>query len=85
MQISVELSCYPLADEYIPVIRNFIESINQQPGVTAITNTMSTQLFGDSNVLMPLLTGAMESTWQVDGKSIFVCKFINADLKPEQK
>ena len=45
MQISVELSCYPLADEIIPVIRRFIDKINQHPDVTAITNTMSTYLF----------------------------------------
>ena len=83
MKISVELSCYPLADEYIPVIKKFIESINQHPEITAITNTMSTQLFGESEVLMPLLTSAMENAWTVDGKSIFVCKFINADLTPE--
>jgi len=67
MQISVELSCYPLADDFIPMISNFIKKINQHPEVTAITNTMSTQLFGESE----------------DGKAIFVCKFINAELNPQ--
>ena len=84
MQISVELSCYPLADEYIVMIREFIEKINQHPEITAITNTMSTQLFGDSETLMPLLSKAMESSWQEDGKAVFVCKFINADLNPNK-
>ncbi len=82
MQISVELSCYPLQDEFIPVISRFIEKINQNPDVAAITNTMSTQLFGEASQLMPMLTEAMESSWAKDGKAIFVCKFINAELNP---
>ena len=82
MQISVELSCYPLADEFIPVIKSFIDKINQHPEVTAITNTMSTQLFGESSVVMPLLAEAMEGSWSKDGKAVFVCKFINAELNP---
>lgn len=82
MRISVELSCYPLADEYIPMIRQFIQQINQHPEVTAITNTMSTQLFGESDIVMPLLAKAMESSWEADGKAVFVCKFINAELNP---
>jgi uncharacterized protein YqgV (UPF0045/DUF77 family) len=82
MQISVELSCYPLADEFIPVIKSFIDTINQHPEVTAITNTMSTQLFGEASIVMPMLAEAMESSWLKDGKAVFVCKFINAQLNP---
>jgi len=82
MQMSVELSCYPLMDDFIPVISRFIKKINQHPEITAITNTMSTQLFGESEVLMPLLTEAMQSSWAIDGKAVFVCKFINAELNP---
>ncbi|MEL0035004.1 MAG: YkoF family thiamine/hydroxymethylpyrimidine-binding protein [Gammaproteobacteria bacterium] len=83
MQISVELSCYPLAEKYIPPIKAFIDKINQTEGVTALTNTMSTQLFGDSAVLFPLLEQAMTSSWQEEGKAVFVCKFINGDLSPK--
>ena len=83
MQISVELSCYPLADDFIPMISGFIKKINQHPEVAAITNTMSTQLFGESKVVMSLLSEAMESSWAKDGKAVFVCKFINAELNPQ--
>ena len=83
MNISVELSCYPLAEEYIPPIKAFIDKINQTEGVTAITNTMSTQLFGESSVVFPLLEQAMTSSWQEQGKAVFVCKFINGNLAPK--
>lgn len=82
MKVSVELSCYPLNSDYIPPIKAFIAKINQTEGVTAITNTMSTQLFGDVDVIYPLLKEAMTSTWQEEGKAVFVCKFINGDLSP---
>ncbi len=85
MQISVELSCYPLTDEFIPMISGFIKKINQHPDVTAITNTMSTQLFGDSDAIMVMLSKAMESSWAADGKAVFVAKFINAELNPQLK
>ena len=83
MNISVELSCYPLAEEYIPPIKAFIDKINQTEGVTAITNTMSTQLFGESSVVFSLLEQAMTSSWQEQGKAVFVCKFINGNLAPK--
>jgi hypothetical protein len=83
MKMSVELSCYPLNEDYIPVIKDFIGKINQTEGVRAITNTLSTQLFGDSEVIFPLLESAMTSTWQTQGKAIFVCKFLKGDLSPD--
>lgn len=84
MKMSVELSCYPLNEDYIPPIKAFIEELNKTNGVQAITNTMSTQLFGDSEVIFPLLERAMTSSWQTHGKAVFVCKFLTGDLSPEQ-
>ncbi len=81
--MSVELSCYPLNEDYIPVIKDFIGKINQTEGVQAITNTLRTQLFGESEVIFPLLESAMTSSWQTQGKAIFVCKFLKGDLSPE--
>ena len=83
MKMSVELSCYPLNEDYIPVIKDFIGKINQTEGVQAITNTLRTQLFGESEVIFPLLESAMTSSWQTQGKAIFVCKFLKGDLSPE--
>ena len=83
MHISVELSCYPLNEDYIPPIKEFISKINQTEGVQAITNTMSTQLFGESDIIFPLLEKAMTSTWQTQGKAVFVCKFLTGDLSPK--
>ena len=85
MQISVEISSYPLADDYLPAIRTFIDMMNQVPGLTVVTNTMSTQIFGELELVMNALSGAMEFSWQTFGKNIFVCKFIGTNLDPALK
>lgn len=82
MDISVEISKYPLADDYIPPITDFIDRLNQVAGLTVITNTMSTQVFGEYQLVMDTLKAEMERSWQEHGKAIFVCKFIGSDLRP---
>ncbi len=82
MQLSVEISKYPLADAYIEPIKGFIAELNQFSSLTIITNTMSTQLFGDYDEVMQALTHCMRWSMQTDGKLVFVCKFIPGDLRP---
>lgn len=82
MKLSVEISMYPLKDEYIPAIKDFIERLNQQPQLRVITNTMSTQVFGDYDLLMDILKTEMRASWAQFGRAIFVCKFIDGDLSP---
>lgn len=83
MQISVELSKYPLHDEYIEPIKDFIARLNQYPDLKVITNTMSTQVFGEQSAVMAALGAEMQRSWETYGKAIFVCKFINGDLSPQ--
>ncbi|MBN8430736.1 MULTISPECIES: YkoF family thiamine/hydroxymethylpyrimidine-binding protein [Microbulbifer] len=82
MQLSVEISMYPLKDEYIPAIKDFIQRLNEQPQLQVISNTMSTQVFGDYDVVMDVLKAEMRKSWEQFGRAIFVCKFIDGDLNP---
>ena len=82
MQLSVEISMYPLKDEYIPAIKDFILRLNEQPQLQVISNTMSTQVFGDYDVVMDVLKAEMRKSWEQFGRAIFVCKFIDGDLNP---
>ena len=43
---------------------------------------MSTQIFGEYDVVMALLTQEMKQSFEQFGTMIFVVKFINADLAP---
>jgi uncharacterized protein YqgV (UPF0045/DUF77 family) len=82
MEISVEISKYPLADDYIPAIKSFIDRLNQVEGLSIVTNTMSTQVFGDYDLVMDTLKEEIRLSWEQFGKSIFVCKFIGTNLDP---
>lgn len=84
MQLSVEISLYPLKDEYIPTIQDFIRRLNQNPALHVITNTMSTQIFGDYDEVMETLRKEMHESFAKHGKAIFVCKFINGNLSPDK-
>jgi len=85
MKLSAEISMYPLKDEYIPSIRDFIDRLNRHTGLQVITNTMSTQIFGDYDLLMDTLKQEMRKSYEKHGRAIFVCKFIDGDLAPESR
>lgn len=82
MKLSVEISNYPLQIEYIPVIQDFIDRLNTHPELEVMTNTMSTQVFGDYDVVMDVIKKEIRQSYQKFGRSIFVCKFIEGDLSP---
>jgi uncharacterized protein YqgV (UPF0045/DUF77 family) len=79
MKISAEISYYPLNEEYIPPICEFIDRINTYKGLTVRTNGMSTQIFGDYDTLMEALTREIRQSF-IHPHSVFIMKIINADL-----
>ena len=82
MQLSVEISKYPLADDYIPAIKDFIDRLQAIEGLSVVGNTMSTQVFGDYDLVMDTLKEEIRRSYEQFGKAIFVCKFIGANLDP---
>lgn len=82
MNISVEISKYPLAESYEEPILQFIAQLNATEGLVVQTNTMSTQVFGEYKLVMDTLTAAMESSFADPRAVVMVVKFINKDLRP---
>lgn len=82
MQLSAEISLYPLADEYIGVIKEFVERLATYEEISVNTNTMSTQVFGEFRTVMAILTEELERVYQHVPSQVLVCKFINRDLNP---
>ena len=79
MKTSVEISYYPLNQEYVPPIREFIDRINKYDGLVARTNGMRTQIFGEYDIVMEALVREIRQSFQ-NPHSVFVMKVINADL-----
>ena len=84
MNISIEISMYPLAQQYEAPILQFIKKMNQYPELQVTTNTMSTQIFGPYDLVMRALTPEIKTAFMAKTTTIMVMKIINADLTPEK-
>jgi uncharacterized protein YqgV (UPF0045/DUF77 family) len=80
MNISVDISYYPLKEEFIPPIKHFIHRMNQYQALEVQTNGMSTQVFGEYSEVMEALTREIKDSFNLP-HSVFVLKIINADLQ----
>jgi len=80
MKISVDISYYPLKDEFIPPILDFIDRMNKYKTLTVQTNGMSTQVFGNYFDVMNALTKEIHQSFELP-HSVFILKIINTDLE----
>ncbi|MEM6485111.1 MAG: YkoF family thiamine/hydroxymethylpyrimidine-binding protein [Pseudomonadota bacterium] len=76
MTVTAELSLYPLADDYLRTIKTFIENLNEQAGLTVVTNAMSTQICGESPVVFRAVEQLLARSAEQFGDQVLVCKFI---------
>jgi uncharacterized protein YqgV (UPF0045/DUF77 family) len=76
MQIKVEMSLYPLAEQYIPPIQRFIDQLNAVPGLRVETNTMSTQVSGDYDLVLETLQRELKAVFAAGGINVLVTKFL---------
>ena len=79
MNVSIEMSYYPLNEEFIPHIKDFIDRLNTYSNIKIKTNGMSTQVFGEYFETMEILTQEIHKSFELP-HSVFVMKVINADL-----
>ena len=80
MKISVEISMYPLDNNFGEYILNFIKRLNTYPSLSIKTNSMSTQVFGEYEEVMDAMKKEMKPVFAEKYKTVMVMKFINADL-----
>lgn len=80
MTISAEISYYPLKDEYLEPIKDFIRRLNEYQEITVRTNGMSTHLIGEYDQVMTALTQEIKKTFALP-HSVFVLKLLNTDMR----
>ena len=80
MDVGVEISLYPLHQQYIGPIKDFIERINAEGDLRIITNSMSTQIFGDYATVMQRLVREVRTSLlnqeRNQDKAVFVLKIL---------
>ncbi|GAA0857676.1 YkoF family thiamine/hydroxymethylpyrimidine-binding protein [Aliiglaciecola litoralis] len=79
MRLVVDISLYPLDQEYIPLIKDFIERLNGYSQLTTSTSATSTIVAGEMDELMAILNSEMQITYDQVGQAVFVCKFLNGN------
>lgn len=80
MKASIEISYYPLQPEFVSPILDFIGRLNAYDAIEAVTNGMSTQVFGEYRTVMDILTTEIGKSFELP-HSVFILKIVNADLK----
>jgi len=77
MQVAVDISLYPLDEDIIPPILDVIDRLRSSPGLDVVTNPMSTQIRGDYDDVMTMLTRELKTTFEHLPKAVFVIKILN--------
>lgn len=78
MQISVELTFSPLQDDYEAYIIAFIKRL-RATDLRVLENPLSTQIYGDYDVVMSLLTLEIKRSFQEVGIGLFYVKLVKTD------
>lgn len=80
MKLTAELSLYPLCEDYIRAIRAFIAAAREHDGLTIVSNAMSTQVCGDYDEVIALISRELKASYQSYGRQVLVCKLIPGEL-----
>lgn len=81
MKAAVDISMYPLDAQYETPILDFIERLNQHEGLQIHTNALSTQITGDYDLIMQVLTAEIKKSFLEQGTQIMVLKLLNIEIQ----
>jgi uncharacterized protein YqgV (UPF0045/DUF77 family) len=76
VDIGVEISLYPLDEDFVPPIRKFIAALNADGRVKVVTSSMSTEVFGKYEDVFDILVRELRGTFERERKSVFVLKVV---------
>jgi uncharacterized protein YqgV (UPF0045/DUF77 family) len=77
MRVALDISLYPLADDFIPPIQDVIERLNTHESIEVVTNPMSTQLRGEYDDVMAAISQEVKTSFENSPKVVFAIKILN--------
>ncbi|CAL2089934.1 thiamine-binding protein [Tenacibaculum sp. 190524A02b] len=78
MKISVELTLTPLQNEFEEPIINFIKKLRAS-GLTILENPLSTQVYGEYDEVMQLVTSELKNSFELIDNGILLMKIVKSD------
>lgn len=82
MRVSVDISLYPLTEQYVEPILAFIDKLENNPKLNISRNNLSTQIFGEYRDVMDAMDAMdaeIEAVFEQLPHSVFVLKMIGTD------
>ncbi|MBP5979414.1 MAG: thiamine-binding protein [Halomonas sp.] len=83
MYLSVQLSYYPLAHDFKPLVKDVVKRL-EASGLEVYPNRMSTQIFGEFDAVMNALGEVMKWSFETYGKAVFTANFLEGDRRPKE-
>ena len=80
MRVAVDISLYPLDQDFIPPIQDVIDRLNAHEALEVLTNPMSTQIRGEYDVVMAALNQEIRVSFEQMPKAVFAIKILNNPL-----
>lgn len=77
MNVAADISLYPLDPDFVPPIKDVIKRLNRHAGLEITTNAMSTQIFGDYEVVMQALHAEIGTTFEQLPHAVFTIRILN--------
>ena len=84
MRLSADISLYPLADEYEPPIRTYIDRLQARSDIEVVCNSLSTQIFGEADAVWRALEEVSNASFEAFGKQVLVIKLLHGDRHPDR-
>ena len=84
MKIAVDISLYPLADDFLSPIEEIVERLNARDDVSVQTNRMSTQIVGEYETVMTLLQDELQRCFNRVPKAVFAIKILNNPIEQDR-
>ena len=77
MRVAVDISLYPLANDFIPPIDDVIRRLNAPASLEVTTNPLRTQVRGDYDEVMAALNREIKTPFYSSPKVVFAIKILN--------
>ena len=76
MELSAELSLYPLTGDVDTSVLAFIEDLHESGKISVVTNTMSTKISGEWDAVMSAVNIALKRSSQRTDRQVLVVKYL---------
>ena len=81
MNITAELSLYPLTENYVPTIKSYIAALHACTDIEVRTHALSTEIFGEYQQVMTAVQQATLHVFEQDPSAVLVAKYLNRDRR----